>query len=298
MSGRGLRVTDTATGLYEDPKVKRLWRLLKGEPEASSRMATAMCLYEVVRLQSASQGEPVCALDAAPIWMDGVEEAQASLIQAGLLDDQGCIPPQAYDHWIGRAVERVETLRERGRKGGTVTQASRRSPQTPLGVPDLTSPVPPSPESARPPALATALAGGPPTLHTLSTGDGTTEHLDAYWNLTGTFPTGRSQEWLDELMGTYGMEAVSKALGAEAEAGGTGKTFLSRTQSRLAAEKTRQDRAQERAAQEAKRKADQEERARLESMPLEQRQANLARLRGLMAEKGIVKPMPGKGKPT
>lgn len=108
--------------------------------------------------------------------------------------------------------------------------------------------------------------------------------LVGYHTLTGRFPTGRVKSWLDELAHEHGDVAVTRALALEMQADTAVHTLLSRTQNRLAVEshadeKDRKLRRQQSAA---------EERALIESMPAEQRAANLARLRAELAKHGLV----------
>lgn len=108
MSSReGLARTDTSTSLYEDPKVKRLWRSIRDEP----RMCRAMVLYEATRLMSAREAERVAAEDAAPDWMSDPAEAIRDLTDVGLLDAEGRLPEGTYGKWIGEQVDRANETR-------------------------------------------------------------------------------------------------------------------------------------------------------------------------------------------
>lgn len=112
------------------------------------------------------------------------------------------------------------------------------------------------------------------------------DHLDAWYRLTGTFPSRNVQPWLDDLAERHGAGELIRALGAESVADSDRRTLISRTQSRL--EKLAHDRNRERESAAARRA--EEERLRVESMPAEQRAENLARLRGMMRSAGLEAP--------
>lgn len=120
---QGFAVADTDTGLHTDPKVRLLWRLTR----KASAMNAAMTLYEAVRLASWDAGERISAGDAAPFWFGDVYTPQQALTEAGLLDDEGCIPSHAWEGWFGPANERREQRREAGRIGGRTSRPPKRN---------------------------------------------------------------------------------------------------------------------------------------------------------------------------
>jgi hypothetical protein len=106
--------------------------------------------------------------------------------------------------------------------------------------------------------------------------------------LTGSWPTPKVQPWLNDLATTYGDDAVEKALAQEVQISPDRRDLLSRTRDRLGRSTHIQDKAAEKAAREKQRREAEEERTRIESMPPEQRQANLARLRAEMVRNGLM----------
>lgn len=105
----GFLRADTDTALYSDPKVRRLWRLIRPD---SMLMATAMCVYEQTRLASWRTGERVAAEDAVEDWLVDPAPPVSRLREAGLLDEQSKIPSGAWLTWYGVARERRDHSRE------------------------------------------------------------------------------------------------------------------------------------------------------------------------------------------
>lgn len=106
----------------------------------------------------------------------------------------------------------------------------------------------------------------------------------AYYNLTMRFPRDRVKAWLEEMVATFGDVDVSTALGTEWGVDSNPVNFLSRVRNRLEQDayqqrKKREDRERRRAEQERK---------LIESMPQEQREANMARLRGELQKSGLI----------
>lgn len=110
--------------------------------------------------------------------------------------------------------------------------------------------------------------------------------LNAYYSLTGRFPTGRVKDWLEELAKSYSDAAVERELAAQMIADRSLNTLLSRTENALA----REAHESEKRRQDAARKAAEAERKRIEAMPEEQREANRGRLRQMMVEAGLMAP--------
>lgn len=113
--------------------------------------------------------------------------------------------------------------------------------------------------------------------------DADDDHLDAYYRLTGSWPSRKVTPWLNEMADAHGAAAVSAALAAEITSDEDRRTLLSRTEARLQRLQHEQNRAAERRA--AERAA--QERRQIEQMPEEQRQANVLRLRQMMASAGL-----------
>jgi len=108
--------------------------------------------------------------------------------------------------------------------------------------------------------------------------------VETYYRLTISFPAGKVLTWLNDLTRDFGDAAVSAALVAEHAADGSTRTILSRTQARLRLEE--HTAAKRAAAAAAAREA--RDRAEAESMPEEQRSANLQRLGDMMRGAGLL----------
>ena len=116
-------------------------------------------------------------------------------------------------------------------------------------------------------------------------------HLYTYERLTMKWPNQNATAWLDKLASVHGADRVAAALVAEHGADTTPHTLLGRTEDRLAREaRTAEKRATE-AAQQRKARERAEFRERVDSMPAEQRRANLDWLKDAM--QGVTRPMPG-----
>lgn len=110
----GFAVADMDTGKHNDPKFKRLWKIVRDE----ALMNAAVALYEATQLESWAEGERVCADDAAPFWMVDAAPSLTALREANLLDDEFKIPVHAWESWFRPAFDRREQRRESGRIGG------------------------------------------------------------------------------------------------------------------------------------------------------------------------------------
>lgn len=118
---------DIDVGLFDDLKIKRLWRLLK-DP---AKMHHALTLYVSAILASWRDGKPVSVSDAAPLWTDAPDEIVAALNAVGLLDEKGRIPDESFAHWFGPASER----KARRKTASDVANAARWGKNNPNGSP-------------------------------------------------------------------------------------------------------------------------------------------------------------------
>ena len=118
----GFAVADLSVNLYDDDKVKRLYRELDGD---LGRMGHAMMLCEATLLASWRDGHRVTVYDAAPIWMTVDDELVAVLVRVGLLDKTHRRPIRSWNAWFGPANERREARRESGRLGGLRARGKR-----------------------------------------------------------------------------------------------------------------------------------------------------------------------------
>jgi hypothetical protein len=165
----GFAIADVDTGLFDDSKVRALWRQL-GEPNAVSR---AMTIYVATLLESWATGRRVPAADAVPVWLPPAVDDLASLTAAGLLDADGRLPSRAWASWFGPARDRREAKRTGGRRGGlkahgiapegVLKPASKHSSGIPRAKPDPSSPSVPTDPSVAP---ARARNGGLSTKRT------------------------------------------------------------------------------------------------------------------------------------
>ena len=110
----GFDIADVDTGLFDDPKVRRLWRTV-GDPVA---MSGCIALYMATLLASWRHGERLAVSEAVPVWMRVAPEHVAALRHAGLLDRRDKLPARSWEGWYGPAYARREARREAGRMGG------------------------------------------------------------------------------------------------------------------------------------------------------------------------------------
>lgn len=199
-----------------------------------------------------------------------------ALVDAGLID---LLPSHRY-RVHGLDAERNRRSRGKGEEPPTTPVPDDEPPNKPptgnQQVPDK------SPETAS--RAGDALLGS----SGLDSSDegvvkGEADALDAYYRLTGSWPTPKIRPWLVELADNHGEASVSEALAAEWMADSDRKTFLGRVSDRL--EREAHESEKRRAV--AQKKADEEERRRIASMPEEQRTANLKRFGEMMAEAGL-----------
>lgn len=108
--------------------------------------------------------------------------------------------------------------------------------------------------------------------------------LDAWYRLTASWPSSRISPWLERLANDHGPADLIAALAVEWKADPDRATVLGRVETRLKREAHERRRAGDAAA---KARAEQERRA-IEEMPIEQRAANMARLREEMARAGLL----------
>lgn len=72
--------------------------------------------------------------------------------------------------------------------------------------------------------------------------------LATYWSLMGTYPNGRTKDWVTELANEFGDRRVSAVMGTEA--GGDRKGFLGRVRDRLRSDADKAEKARATASQE------------------------------------------------
>lgn len=111
----GFERADIASGYFDDPKVRKLWRIVNDE----STMTRAVAIHMAVVLGSWREGRRIAAVDAAPFWLDwtAARETLDALRRAGLLDSQGRVPKRSWESWYGPAIARRHKARESGAEG-------------------------------------------------------------------------------------------------------------------------------------------------------------------------------------
>lgn len=111
----GFLRADVSVHLYDDDKVKALYRELAGD---LGRMGHAMMLAEVTLLASWRDGKRRTVHEAAPLWLTVDDDLVAVLVTVGLLDRTGRRPAGSWRTWFGPAHERREARRQSGALGG------------------------------------------------------------------------------------------------------------------------------------------------------------------------------------
>lgn len=127
-----------------------------------------------------------------------------------------------------------------------------------------------------------------PTSGEKGSGEEGADALDAYYRLTGSWPSQKVRPWITQLIDTHGDLAVIQALGAESIADSTRNTLLGRVSDRL----EREAHEAEKRRQSAATKAAEEERQKLASIPPEVLEANKDRVHQMMVEAGLVTSKP------
>lgn len=243
---------------------------------------TFWCAYQAVLAESWWKGQRVTLADAwSPTIPCSIEEAQAALQAADLLDKAGRVTLNAWKKWFEPALERIERRRAAGKAGAESrwNKHGERTPKPMRSHSEGDAPRHPStPSHAKPRQVPDRIVPSPD----VDTPE--PDALDAWFRLTGSWPSRKVVPWLEDLARDHGHEAVSTALAEEVIADEDRRTLLGRTQSRL--ERVDHQAAKDREA--AERAAAAAERDRIETMPEEQRTANMKRLRDQMVASGLV----------
>lgn len=236
---------------------------------------TFWCAYQAVLAESWWKGHRVTLADAwTPVIPGTMEEAQAALQAADLLDKSGKVTLNAWKKWFEPAFDRIEKRKAAGKAGaeGRWNKHGERTPKAMRSHSERDAPRQPSTPSTQ------------ATPQGASDGHQEDDAVDAFYRLTLAFPAGKTLAWLNDLTRDFGDAATAAALTAEVAISDDRRTLLSRTQDRLRAgehQAAKEREARERAAAAA-------ERDRIETMPEEQRTANMKRLRDQMVASGLV----------
>jgi len=134
----GFVIADVSVHLYDDDKVKQLYRELGGD---LGRMGHAMMLLEATLLSSWRDGRRRTVYEAAPIWLTVDDELVAALVKVGLLDRSHRKPLRSWTAWFGPAWERREKRRRSGALGGRPPLNLGDDGRKPNGLPMVNHPV-------------------------------------------------------------------------------------------------------------------------------------------------------------
>lgn len=222
----GFPVADIDSSYLDDAKMRVLWQRLQD----TSLMTHAVLLHQATFLASWRHGERVTVAEAAPTWLPVDGGLVAHLRAVKLLDRSGRVPCETWDRWFGPALARREARRKAGRTGG---QASGRARST-----DAEANVQQTSTDAEPvrPSVQ-AVQAGPSVPSGDAPADASEDRepdpADAYWTLTGKYPTDKPLGWIDDLTRTYGAMAVIRAVGEAHRADPATASLLGRAQDRL-----------------------------------------------------------------
>lgn len=111
-----------------------------------------------------------------------------------------------------------------------------------------------------------------------------TDSLNTWYRLTASWPSPRVRPWISQLDDDFGSEDVSRVMAEKWIESPDKSNLLSRVRDELEREAHQAER--QRLVRVAKHEA--EEKARIESMPPEQRKANLVRLRDMLTDSGVL----------
>lgn len=235
---------------------------------------TYWCAYQAVLAESWWKGHRVTLADAwLPLFPCTLDDAMAALLAAELVDKAGRVTINAWKKWFEPALERIERRSAAGKAGAEKRWSEHEKRTAKPMRSHRVGNAPRQPATPATPATPVTVSEGIPA-----------DAIEAYYRLTVSFPAGRVLTWLGDLVRDFGDAAVSEALAVEVGISDDRRTLLSRTQDRLRAgdhEAAKQREAADRAAAAASK-------AEAETMPEEQRAANLVRLREQMEAAGLV----------
>jgi hypothetical protein len=108
----GFRTADVDVNLLDDPKVRALVRSTRDE----ALVARCLVAYMAILTASWERAERIPLEDAAPAWLTGLDDLRDRLAEVQLVDEQGRLVERAFDAWIGPAIDRQASFRERWRR--------------------------------------------------------------------------------------------------------------------------------------------------------------------------------------
>lgn len=253
--GRSSRYAQIATGLFADPKVRKLFRRNE-EREAYA----AMGLWLDVVLDGWEKGER----SASAYERTEDETLILALRDAGLFDAEGRIPESSWEKWWGPVAEAKRAradVQRRYRERSHAPKTSRDGHETSRDISRRVSESPSllsissislsSTEEIQsedePPARARharETGSFPPAFYVdeqrvIHGPVPSLDVLDVYERLTTRVPPTGAMDWLDRLVGEYGAERVTRALADEWTERPETRNFLSRTERALHREETK-----------------------------------------------------------
>lgn len=157
-------------------------------------------------------------------------EAVAALTDAGLLDEEGCIPSSSFENWVGQAVTRRTDWRDRQR-----SSRARHVDVTPMST---NVPARAHADQTRSDQITDQTGGAGGSGYPTPGAD--RDSLDTYHELTGFRPWGVwSGDALKGAIAEYGDAEVETALREEHAAGAGRDDLMKRSLARLAKEADR-----------------------------------------------------------
>lgn len=152
------------------------------------------------------------------------DQAVDDLVSVGLLDGDGCITRRAFANTVARA--------RKQRRAAADRQARNRAQKSH----DVTRDNPVTH------ALVGTVRDGTDTSLLEGTREEPRDPADAYWSLTGKYPTEKTLSWVDDLTAKYGGDATIRALVTAHTADRATATLIGRAQDILRAEARQLDR--------------------------------------------------------
>lgn len=140
----GFAIADVDVGYLDDAKIRALVRSTKDQ----GLVCRAIVAHLSVVLASWKAGELVALEDAAPMWLDGIEDLAERLQAAGLLE-RGRIRPGPWEAWFGPARDRRLKRRAAGAEGGRASGRSRAEASHEQPSSNASAPLNPSAPSVR-----------------------------------------------------------------------------------------------------------------------------------------------------
>lgn len=231
----GFPRADVDSGYLEDAKMRELWQRLRDQ----ERMARAVCIHAAVLLASWRHGERLTAYQACPLWLEADDGLLAELQKVKLLDKTNRITASSWAKWFGEAQKRRGNRSDAGRLGGIRSGEARRergANHARNGRSNASATLQQNEANTNPasqPASHTNQPASQPAGARAGGGDLEADPADAYWSMSGRYPTGKPLGWIDDLTREFGPVPVIRAMAQAHQVDGTVSTLLGRTQDLL-----------------------------------------------------------------